>query len=151
MILSHYSSKPFVFDAMRVYPQDDHFKPRELWLSVDECDDGWKKWCENENFRTAALAHQTDFKLAPDGNVLHISTAADLRALTRDYVLRDAPQWSAHSIDWSSIKEDYDSIVIASYQWECRNDRDTFWYYSWDCASGCIWNLKAIEMIGVSA
>lgn len=33
----------------------------------------------------------------------------------------------------------------APYQWECRLDRDTFWYYSWDCASACIWNLQAVR------
>jgi hypothetical protein len=27
-------------------------------------------------------------------------------------------------------------------------ERETFWYYSWDCASACIWNLSAVEPVG---
>ena len=38
-----------------------------------------------------------------------------------------------------------DGIIIAPYQWYCRMTVD--WYYTWDCASGCIWNLDAIESV----
>ena len=49
-------------------------------------------------------------------------------------------------IDWSSTYKNYDGIVIAPYQWNCRYG-DHIWYYTWDCASGCIWNIDAIEKI----
>lgn len=48
-------------------------------------------------------------------------------------------------IDWVKVKPLYDGIIITPYQWRCRLDPDIFWYYSWDCASGCIWNLETIE------
>lgn len=38
----------------------------------------------------------------------------------------------------------YDGIVITPYVWSMRLDRSAFWYYGWDCASGCIWNASAV-------
>lgn len=57
------------------------------------------------------------------------------------YVLRE--KLVIH-IQWEKVKKEYDGIVIAPYQWECRLRNKFMWYYSWDCASGCIWNIDAI-------
>ncbi|QBI98814.1 hypothetical protein SEA_BOBBY_184 [Mycobacterium phage Bobby] len=51
------------------------------------------------------------------------------------------PDW----IDWGKVAADYGGIIIAPYQWSRR--MDPHWYYTWDCASGCIWNLEAIESL----
>ena len=54
-------------------------------------------------------------------------------------------------IDWRLVAEEWQGIVIAPYLWERRFDSDARWYYSWDCASGCIWDhraIAAIELIG---
>ena len=34
-------------------------------------------------------------------------------------------------------------MFITPYQWELRFELD--WYYGWDVASGCVWNLSVIE------
>jgi hypothetical protein len=33
--------------------------------------------------------------------------------------------------------------------WECRLDPAAAWYYGWDCASGCVWNLEVIADVVV--
>jgi len=37
------------------------------------------------------------------------------------------------------VSKEYDGIEIAPYQWDAR--LSLIWYYGWDVASGCIWNL----------
>ena len=39
---------------------------------------------------------------------------------------------------------DYQGIIIAPYLWTRRHHESTGWYYSWDCASGVIWDARAI-------
>lgn len=56
----------------------------------------------------------------------------------------DKPSGLWVSVNWPLIATRWDGIIIAPYQWSCRYDDRTFWYYGWDCASGCIWNLHAI-------
>jgi len=46
---------------------------------------------------------------------------------------------------WGDLKQKYDGLIIAPYQWERR--LDLMWYYSWDCASGVIWNLDAVDTV----
>jgi hypothetical protein len=47
-------------------------------------------------------------------------------------------------INWRRVARKYHGIVIAPYLRELRFDEAVWWYYGWDCASGCIWNRKAI-------
>lgn len=49
-------------------------------------------------------------------------------------------------ISWKKVRKNYDGIIIAPYQWDCRNASETTWYYPWDCASGCIWNLEKVSL-----
>ena len=42
-------------------------------------------------------------------------------------------------IDWKKVASKYDGIEIVPYQPKAR--MNLLWYYGWDIASGCIWNL----------
>ncbi len=145
LILRHYSAEPFVFDPQRLYCQDqDYFKPTGLWLSVVGEDD-WESWCQQENFHIQNLVHTTDFSLVTDANILHLDSPSGLSLFTRRYRRVLMPSVSYYVIDWPCVVKQYDGLIIAPYQWTCRLDPDMMWYYAWDCASGCIWNLKVIE------
>ena len=48
------------------------------------------------------------------------------------------------SIDWKKVASKYDGIEINPYQFEARYQY--LWYYGWDVASGCIWNLKSVKL-----
>jgi hypothetical protein len=152
VILRHYGSAPLVFDPSRTYEshRDPYFKPCGLWLSVEGNDDGWKDWCVSEDWNTESLTHSTDFALVPGANVLFLTTAEEVLAFTKRWQQAGlaADPWRSRMIDWPAVMKLYDGIVIAPYQWELRMERETFWYYSWDCASACIWNLSAVEPVG---
>lgn len=140
--LTHFSADPFTLDPDRAYEQSaSKIKPAGLWLSVDG-DDDWPSWCLGEGFRVGALTHRTALQLVPDARVLWLSTPDDVLAfgvkyggeMTREFL------W----VDWPQVATDWDGLVIAPYQWSLRLDPRTHWYYGWDCASGCVWNLAAL-------
>lgn len=125
------------------------FKPRGLWVSVEGNDDGWKAWCEGEQFSLPQLARQTEIILAKDANILWLKTSEEIDAFTESWGL----DWAGiskrrsyvYAIDWPAIAKLHDGIIIAPYCWERRMTASTTWYYTWDCASGCIWNARAIQ------
>lgn len=147
MKLTHYSFTPLVLDRTRTYEQDEpissHQKPRGFWVSVDGEYD-WKEWCTDEHFHLAALDNPTALTLAPDANVLLITTVAELIAFTGEYGIESRYSSHALAIDWHRVAQEYDGIIVTPYIWECRLKTYTSWYYGWDCASGCIWNLDAL-------
>lgn len=123
-------------------------KPDGLWLS-DEDDNGWSAWATGNEW--ALGKHAFEVTLSDDANVLTLSTAEAIRQFHAEYrthlpgipagVLDD---WA---IDWPRVSEQYGGIIITPYQWRLRLDMKVGWYYTWDCASGCIWDATAIATI----
>lgn len=154
MELKHYprGSEPFDLDRTRVYDQEQRYdKPSGLWVSV-KGDNDWSWWTQTEGFLADTTAADNEFSVHLSGtaNLLHLETSADIYRFTDAYGLDvgwDNPFSRGYRIDWSRLTIEYDGIVIAPYQWECRYADRTFWYYGWDCASGCIWNLDAIASV----
>ena len=52
-----------------------------------------------------------------------------------------------HSLDWQAVAQNWQGILIPQYLWSMRLNSRHAWYYSWDCASGCIWNPEAIAAV----
>lgn len=142
----HYRDSPLVLDRSRAYEQRVHFKPRGLWLSVPGEDD-WPSFCRDEEFDIERLAVKHAAELAEGQGVLNLSSVSDIRDFHADYKESMYPGGSQNYIDWNRVAELHDGIIIAPYQWSIRYDMEMSWYYSWDVASGCIWNLDAIERI----
>lgn len=138
--LVHYSRKPLGALYSVAQPPAD-FKPIGLWVSVDSCADNWRAWCETESFNLECLACATLIELAPAANILRIADAAGIDAFTSAYVDRGT-LLSHFEIDWRRIAKRYDGIIISPYIWS--RHLKAKWYYTWDCASGCIWNADAI-------
>ncbi len=155
MRLVHYSASPVT--AIRSVQQLRvalSFKPRGLWVSDDDCANNWRAWCEEENFRLLGLACAHDVTLAPDASILLLEGAADIDAFTRQYgaTYDFTPPSLANGcpiVRWGAVAAAYDGIVITPYVWERRLDGIARWYYAWDCASGCIWNARAIASIAL--
>lgn len=147
--LSHYSSEPALVMEPREQDKAD-MKPLGLWVSVDgEMD--WPEWCVAEHFsRGDDLRFQHRVTLTPDHRVLHLSSPISLRWLTNKYPDNKYKELGLHQmfrLDWRRLAQDWDGLVISPYLWECRLDTDTFWYYGWDCASGCIWNPRSVVSV----
>lgn len=155
MRLVKYSAEPLVFDPTWTYDDRHEIaaavgKPRGFWLS-DEDDWGWRDWCEAEEWNMDGLAHATEFRLTPGANVLHIATDDEFEAFGAEYRVPAYPGLAGVSrleaIDWARLRTEYDGIIISPYQNARRFDFVNFWYAGWDVASGCIWNLSAIEPV----
>jgi len=140
MTLSHYSFEPFELRACS-YLQINLMKPNGLWLSVDG-DDSWEDLCRNENFRIEYLKYKYIVKLKKDANIRHLIGYDDIVAFTQEFEYK---YLSFTEIKWPKVAKQYDGIIIDPYVWKGRCAITLSWYYNWDCASGCIWNLDAIE------
>ena len=160
MRLMHYSELALPFGPMD-YVQNElraFGKPTGYWVSVQGEDD-WPTWCRENEFFLGGLTHAYEVTLAPDANILTLTTPDDLKSFHSRHSVEDAPTmelrkmrsvsdeyvWKSRPIDWNTVADLYDGIIIAPYQWPCRMKYD--WYYGWDAASGCIWNLRAIAAV----
>lgn len=146
--LSHYSWSPRVAPrTMGPASSDDrrYDKPSGFWVSVDGPDD-WPSWCREEDFRDVDAQFHHRVTLVPSAHVLLLAGYDEIQAFSRTYPSEDM-QGVQFGIDWTRVKGDYQGIIIAPYSWEARLSLDTPWYYSWDCASGCIWDAGAIAAV----
>ncbi len=141
MILSHYSAKPLRYASHWIYRfmNGHQFKPQGLWLS-DDTAHGWKKWCEAEQWGLQGLKYKTEFSCTLT-RWATLYTEEQLLTFTKQY------PHDLHGIDWVKVREKFSGIIITPYQWNLRLDRRTRWYYSWDCASACVWDLSTVEVI----
>lgn len=156
MTLMHYTSEPLEFDPSRTYQQyapNTFGKPVGFWVSVLGEDD-WATFVTG-NMNSDRLTHAQRVTLSTEANVLRINSAYELdvfakhNAVETDYERRYPRLLNRWPIDWRAVAEKYDGIIIAPYQWSRRMSCD--WYYGWDCASGCIWNLGAIASVELEA
>lgn len=157
MGLLHHSIQPTVLDRSRSYDQDKFrgFKPNGLWVSVTgDGEYDWESWCRDNEFGIGECVHRVT--LRDDANIAWLHTAADIDTfhtnwsepgevwrggtapLSDEYVRM---QWE---VNWQNVAEQFDGIIITPYQWS-RRMGGPFWYYGWDCASGCVWQLDAVE------
>jgi len=150
--LLHYSSKPIAAVRSTVQRAGDN-KPRGLWLSV-EGEGDWREWCEAESYGDPSKQLCYVTTLAPRAKVLRLATPAAVLRFAKRYAcdpfmgpMAGHTMYARLSIDWASVAAKYDGIIIAPYHWTLRHDRRVAWYYSWDCASGCIWNRRAVAAL----
>lgn len=52
-------------------------------------------------------------------------------------------------IDFKKLAKTHGAVEIAPYIWNKR--LESMWYYTWDCASGCVWKRKAIKELRLFA
>ncbi len=141
-------------------------KPIGFWLSVEDYDDDqtWKTWCEAEEFGLERLAHRYLVNLSSEAKILHLKTTKDIKDFGLEYQGNDQASFSrfmkergeepyayVYEIRWEEVMKKWDGIIIAPYNWDCRFPSETMWYYGWDCASGCIWNLDAIKSFSLES
>jgi len=155
MRLLHYSDQPLesvysVEQSGKKYGWHSGRKPVGLWVSV-EGEYDWRAWCEAESFRDCDRQIATEVVLAHDHRVLLVSSLPAMLAFHRDYGVDGRNNWS-QVIDWPRVAQRYQGIIIAPYRWEQRLDNPCQgWYYTWDCASGCIWDAAAVAELKPAA
>lgn len=143
MELVHYSKTKLTLSSLEDRQQTMgpyQFKPIGLWVSVKGKDD-WREWCKSEDFGDIDSQHEHTVSLSENANILYLKSESDIRKFTKEF--RCGVQHVESYPLWSLVAFLYDGLIIAPYVWSCRLDSDVRWYCSWDCASGCIWNVKA--------
>lgn len=153
--LSHFSKTPLKLENL-TYPSNKIYdlrgtyfdKPQGLWLS-DESDYGWKSWCKENQFNLKNLKYQIEFDVSLEG-ILLLKTEKDMLSFTKEFsegnpTLFALPNFKMQGIDWDKVKQKYHGIIITPYQGNVHFTLS--WYYGWDCASGCIWNLSNLTEV----
>jgi hypothetical protein len=160
MRLIHFSDAPVKLGDLVARGQDEEggMKPKELWLSDEAAECSWSWWCRSENFRLQMLTHVHRVTLSNCANVLILETPGLVRDFGREFAIQHGPfaggSMLGHHImmlDWVRVIQRWHGLIITPYQWDCRLESDTFWYYGWDCASGVIWEPTAIGSVILDA
>jgi hypothetical protein len=127
-------------------------KPRGRWIT-DDSGDCWKAWCLAEQFRLDQLTHKHEVVL-DEASMLIIRSLWELDDFAERFgavnvwgTNEHPTRWRDKCIDWRQVANQYSGVIITPYQWQRRMDEDLRWYYGWDCASGCIWDMAAIKDI----
>lgn len=122
--------------------QKQFHKPRGLWYGINN---SWLKWCKSE------MPHWVfphSFGLTINLlKILRISSYEELLDFTNKYGVELYKGSFGKVIDWKEVRQRYWGIEINPYIYKARIDMNIHWYYSWDVASGCIWNKEAIEKV----
>lgn len=151
MKLIHYTDKKFSFENRQYnqYKLMYNAKPNGFWVSI-KGDDDWKSWCESENFNLDKLVVSYEVKLKKNANIIHLKTPIEVFEFGKKFYLKNS-DWQLKNycgqIKWDDVKNNYQGIIISPYQWVCRMAVESRWYYGWDCASGCIWDLDCVETL----
>lgn len=145
--LTHFTDKPLRFDPTRQYDNEKQIhwsKPQGLWLS-DESDHGWTQWCQGADFQLESLAFATVFE-CDTSQWCVINKPSELIDFTSEYGTETYYKFTLE-IDWKRVMRQYAGILITPYQWKLRLNPQTHWYYSWDCASACVWDLTSVRAL----
>jgi hypothetical protein len=150
----HHSSKPLTqVPCVTQEGQDSRWsKPSGTWLAVlrEDGTDPWKDYCEARGFELGPYCTEVIIKKE---SILHVQDANGIDNLTMKYGFLPAchedqktnPDYTRSGIRWDVLSREYDGIVIAP---ECIDRRQVdLWYYTWDVASGCIWNRRGVEKL----
>jgi hypothetical protein len=151
----HFSTEPI--KAVRSTIQTNVWgKPSGLWIS-DESPNSVRSWtqymCEEE-LGWYYRQHIYDVKFDAS-DLLLLPNKQAIYDFTTEFFNEEIAASYPHRLSgifydwimWDKVSEKYSGILITPYIWSCRLNRACNWYYSWDCASGCIWNAEVITSI----
>lgn len=169
--LFHYSKRHIKKLQPRRYLYDPYRsskKPEGLWISVEGLKDdiNWFDYCKDVDCNLSSLKYKHQITLHPEANIPYISNALQFEAFEHEFMTVNSqishseedgirkfrthtPILQEYTIDWFKVVRNFPGIIIAPYLWERRSSNRSnwcsHWYYGWDCASGCIWDLRCIQ------
>lgn len=138
----HLSKYPIYKLERRHYIQKSTDKPDGFWYGFG---DKWIDWAE-----VAGPEYMGEYVYEVDingSNVLQIKNHSEIIEFTREYGSSEQiVPGVIFFIDWPRIELKYDGIEVNPYIGQARTDEKTLWYYTWDIASGCIWNMDKVKI-----
>lgn len=144
MLVRHYfRTNGSVYNPHMQYAQAQKPKPTGLWVAKE---DAWIEWGVQNSFD-----HWTrDFvELDLDlSDIYKIRFERDLDALREEYGVVHEELNYVHSIDWSLVAREFKGVYALNWEYGWSGlDSLNPWFYGWDLASGCVWDLSALEEI----
>jgi hypothetical protein len=120
---------------------DQHSGPKPMGYWYD-CNKEWISYISSEMpNRVGDYIYEVYLN---KGSMLTLDTGEEVLRFSEEYGM--IPDYlkgittGAEYIDWARVSQSYTGIEICPYQSGLRMDRRTNWYYTWDLASGCVWN-----------
>ena len=130
------SNSELTFNQVPIEKQSQGAKPRGLWYGVGP---SWIDWVRSE---MPDWEVDNIFKIDVNQDMmLTITNSEELLAFKKKYGITTEYY---NIIDWAKVASDYGGIEISPYNYKLRMEREVFWYYGWDVASGCVWNEGVI-------
>lgn len=137
----HTSKKPIYKLQQKNYTQLHGMKPSGLWYGFG------KEWIDCVESRMSQWKSEYLYEVnINNSNILQIKDYSELISFTKNYTSIIKSQFIDYSyyIDWNKVSSEYDGIEINPYIRKAR--LELLWYYGWDVASGCVWNLDNITL-----
>ena len=133
----HMSKKPFELEP-RTFTQTVTVKPSGFWYGFGS---EWIDWTRNEMPEwTGKYIYDID---TGNTNVLQIKTNVEMLQFNSEYKADVYMKDAGEAIDWKKVASKYGGIEINPYQYD---DARLLWYYGWDIACGCVWNLSRVKL-----
>lgn len=149
------NKKKIKFDKKRKYQQVSGIKPDGFWYA---CYDDWynfeergdSKYIHQININSRVL---TNIQNKNKDKLLVIDNVNDFDIFNSRYAYElrysnDSEKeifkyndLQNYLVDWNKVSQDYGGIQICPY---LKKRKKILWYYSFDVASGCVWNIKSI-------
>ena len=111
-------------------------KPTGLWYGIDN---SWQEWAAER----LPWIYDHSFELELDlSRMLIISNEQDFRKFHSQYktILYSVTE----VIDWPKVALEYGGIETNPYLPSLTSEY--IWYYGWDVASGCVWDMPNIKI-----
>jgi hypothetical protein len=147
-----FTKDPFILNRDIRYEVVCARKPLGLWVSDQHDDINWPQWCVANYYNIHKLRFKTCLNVDIT-NVLVVDTEKKMEELQDKWsyveIYRGSGPYLVHP-DWDVLSQEYKGNIISPYQDKYRLDLKYQWYYGWDCASGCLWNLDCIKEVGTS-
>jgi len=152
----HMSKTPITLHNTTISQKVD-MKPKGLWYGFGN---EWIDWVRG-NMPDWEGNHVYHIIFPESKNVLKIKSVHEIMEFTKGY-LSDINKVGGYSpggigyahaygikhmtmyMDWPKVAKKYDGIEIYPYLHNVRHE--LMWYYGWDVASGCVWNLSNVEL-----
>lgn len=144
------SRKPITLNTNKVYTQPSAMvafeKPQGLWYGFGNA---WIKWVRSEMPEWEGnYLYEVDLG---GSNILVLKTVGDMISFYKRFSGGKKKGYMSGfggaydiPIQWDNVSKKYDGIEIPKYFNSLRMVMT--WYYGWDIASGCIWNLKNVSL-----
>lgn len=114
-------------------------RPNGFWYDLNG---DWNRFCNESGNLQWIYRHNYKVDISK-ANILTLSSLAQVQSFAMVY--GDKGRFNVF-INWQKVAMCYDGIEVQQYKPQWFSDIYSSWFYLWDCASGCIWNMKNVKL-----